>query len=171
MFVVSIDQIIERNGAVAGVVHIGRETRRAVSWPHCPGHKTGFVGVLARYFVGGFAGKPGRLIIQFIHQILHVIISHGNGGTTEGVGLDNVRTGLKVLDVNLPNNVGAGQRQQVVVPFYIMWKIGKTRSPIVGFGEIMALDHGAHCTVENQNTFVKEVGNCFQQMQSVIASE
>ena len=85
----------------------------------------------------------------------HVVIVLRDRGGTKGIGLDQVGTRSKILLVNLLNNVRLRQCQQLIVAFDEdvfagHREISETLTAIVFFAELVALDHGAHCTIKNQ---------------------
>ena len=55
-----------------------------------------------------FHGPCFNLLMLPVDLIFHCIIRLSDGGCGEGVGLANVRAGLKVLTVNLINGLGSG---------------------------------------------------------------
>ena len=75
-----------------------------------------------------------------------------DGGGGEGVRLDDVRPGLQILAVNLPDDLGLGQLQQFVVPLEILARpAGETFPPKRGFIQFVSLDDRAHRAVQHQN--------------------
>ena len=145
-------QLIKTNVTKPRVVHIWRDRSGAISRPEHTSHKPGPVWVFCLHGVGGFAGQPGGFTVDVGHLGLHAVVSHGNRGAIKGVGLKNIRTGLQVGGVNRFDNVRLGQAQQVIVALQVTRPIGKFLAPIVGLLQLIALNHGAHGTVEQQNT-------------------
>jgi hypothetical protein len=83
----------------------------------------------------------------------------------EGVRFDDVGAGGEVLGVHAANDVGPGQRQEVVVALEVVRMRGETRicvqsarSAVVGFAEAVALDHRPHRTVEDEESALQEGG-------------
>ena len=56
------------------------------------------------------------------------------------------------------DDVGAGQREKVPVAFERQAVGFETVAPVVGFGEVVRLLHGARGTVEDQNALVQGSG-------------
>ncbi len=69
----------------------------------------------------------------------------------EGVRLDDVGPGREVLPVNVFDDVGAREAQQVVAAFEVLRMVGKLAAAEIGLLERMGLDHGPHGPVENQD--------------------
>jgi hypothetical protein len=55
------------------------------------------------------------------------------------------------------NDVGTGERQQVVVPAEVVGMGGKAIAAEVRLGELMLLDHRAHRAVQNDDTLRQEM--------------
>src|ERR1044072_9494218 len=63
--------------------------------------------------------------------------------------------------MNAFNDVGLSKHQKVVVAFEVAGPIFKTFSPVIGFFKLMALDHGSHSAVNDQDSFLKALLYCF----------
>jgi len=53
--------------------------------------------------------------------------------------------------VNLANDRRLGQYQQIVVTLEIAGPVAEPFAPVIGFLQAIALDHGAHRAVQDQN--------------------
>ena len=51
--------------------------------------------------------------------------------------------------MDVANHVRAGQAQQLVVAFNVFMEIFKSLATVLGFGQFIALDHGAHGAIED----------------------
>jgi hypothetical protein len=70
--------------------------------------------------------------------------------------------------VDVLNDVGAGQTEQLIVAFDVAVKISETLAlaafaavtltAVLGLGKLKSLDHGAHGAVQNSNSLGKDVG-------------
>jgi hypothetical protein len=79
------------------------------------------------------------------------------GGSAEGVGLDDVGTGFEILGVDLLNHLRLGQLKKFEAAFEIFaFAIAKTRSAIILLLQFMALDHRAHSAVEQDDALAKQ---------------
>ena len=151
LFIICIHEFVKRDGAVAGVVHIRRKRGGAVGGAHGTGHETGFIRVLARKLHGHLLRNPCRFVVQFVHQMLHVVIGHGDGRARKRVGFQNVGSGFEVLRVDFADNLRLRERQQVVVALQIVRKILEPFAPVVFFRQVVTLDHGSHRAVEHED--------------------
>ena len=90
-------------------------------------------------------------------------LRHARGA--EGVGLDDVGAGGEVLLVDLADDLRARQRQQLVVAFHVLRDIRESCAAILRLAQFVALDHGAHGTVQDQDAVrqnaAKLVGTVF----------
>ena len=100
-------------------------------------------------------GQACAFDVQLIGQGLHAVVSLGHLGGVEGVGFQNIRAGIQVGLLDSADDVRAAEDQQVVVTLYIAWPVGKAGAAIVLFLQLVALDHGAHAAVEDQDAFLQ----------------
>ena len=80
-----------------------------------------------------------------------MVIRHGDRSRVEGVGLDDVCTGIEILLMDLTDDLRLGQRQQVVVAFDIVGKVLESLAAIGRLVQFVVLDHRTHRAVENQD--------------------
>ena len=125
--------------------------------PSTPATKRGFSGVLRFHGLRRFPRQFGPGKIQLIHQILHVVIRHRGSGGVERIGLDDIRAGFQIGLMDGTDDLRLGERQKIVIAFEIVRKIGEARAAIIRFVELVALDHGAHGAIQQQNAACEEV--------------
>ena len=87
--------------------------------------------------------------------MLHAIVGHADLGGIEGIGFDNVCTSRKIGSVNFFDNVRAGDGQKVIETFERNRVAGESSAVEVLIRQPIGLEHGAHGTVEDQNTLVE----------------
>ncbi len=150
-------QVVERGGAEGRIVDLGRQRQRLVGRPDGAGHEARAVRRSRRPLVGHPAGQPRALDIQLVGQILQAVVGLRDGGSREGVGLDEVGAGGEVLGVDVGDDVGPGQYQQVAVALEFDRVVGKARPPVVGGVELAPLDHGAHRAVQHEDAAGDEI--------------
>ncbi len=142
---------VEGDGAVAGVVNVGREREGFVGGTDgaCdPDFAAGVAGV----GVGGVAREPCGGAVEFGDPVLEVVVGLRDTCAVEGVGLDDVRTGFEVGAVDTGDDVWAGDDEQVVVAFKVGGMCSKLRVIAEVFlAELVLLDHGAHGPVEDDD--------------------
>jgi hypothetical protein len=105
-----------------------------------------------RGFCGRLLGQLGRLSIDLIHHGLHAVISLGYAGGGKRIGFDDVASGFQIGVMDAYDDVGAGQRQQVVIPLQIVHVILESLPTEGRFIEPVSLDHGAHGAIHDQDT-------------------
>ncbi len=148
-------QLVIGNVALAGVVHVRRDGGGAVGGPQDACHEARLVGLFRRPLIRHGAGQPGRLAVDLGREIFHLVVGHGDAGGVEGVGLEDVGAGGTVLIVDLANDRGATQHQQIVVALDVGMPVGKPLPPVVRLTELVALDHGAHGPVDDQDPLLE----------------
>src|ERR1044072_658229 len=81
---------VEGNGAIPGIVHIRRKRQGLIQRADSACHKTGLIRVLGSVFRSSFFRDTGSSHVQFVGQVLHIVIRHGDGGAAEGIGFNNI---------------------------------------------------------------------------------
>jgi hypothetical protein len=84
-------------------------------------------------------------------MLFHPVVGHGDPGGVEGAGLDEVGTGIDILRMDAGDHARLREREQVVVAGLFAVVIFETLTVVVMLLETVALDHGAHGTVEYQD--------------------
>ncbi|CAJ1779925.1 hypothetical protein LMCDFJHI_02900 [Aeromonas salmonicida] len=148
-------QLVIGDVALAGIVHVRRDGAGAVGGTQHTGDKARSGGVPSRPFVCHGTGQPGRLAVDLGRKIFHLVIGHGDASGVEGVGFEDVGPGGTILIVDLANDPGPGQHQQVVVALDVGMPVGKPLTAIIRLAQLVALDHGAHGPVDDQDPFLE----------------
>ena len=155
-------QLIESNAAETRVIYIRGDRCRLGRRPQHARDKARFFRRFRLHRLRCFPREFGAGKIEFVYQILHVVIRHRGGGGIEGVGLDDIRTRFQIGIVDGTDNLRLGERQKIVIAFDVMGKIGKASATIIRFVEPVALDHGSHGAVQQHNAacedFFKQFG-------------
>jgi hypothetical protein len=81
-----------------------------------------------------------------------------HSGRAKGVGFDQICASGQIAFVNVTNHIGASQAQQFIVAFDVFVKIFEALAPILRFAQFEALNHGAHCTVQNGDAVLQNFG-------------
>ena len=81
-----------------------------------------------------------------------------NSGRAKCIGFDDVRTGSKVLAVDLADDVWACQAEQLVIAFDINVVLRETCTTVVGFTQFILLNHRAHCTIKDDDALLQNLG-------------
>ena len=154
LFAIGDAQIVEGDGAIAGIVHVRRNGCRAVGGPERTGHEP----ALAVFLLGanGSAAHEARAIaVQLIDHILHAVIGLCDAGGGKGVGFDDVGTSLGVGVVNILNGLGLGQDEKVVVALLMARATAETVAAEMVLTKAKALNLRAHRAVKNKNTLAR----------------
>ena len=84
-------------------------------------------------------------------------IVQSDRGSAERVGLDDIGAGFEVLRVNFLDNPWLGEKEQLETAFEVFsLPISKPFPPIIGLGQLVALNHCAHRAVEHDDAFAQE---------------
>ena len=105
----------------------------------------------ARPRVGLLARQPRRGHVHLADDGLEAVVGLGDGGAVERVRLDDVGAGREVLAVDLADDVGPRQHQEVVVPLEVARVVREARPAEVRLLQAAALHHGAHRAVEHED--------------------
>ena len=154
-------QLVEADVARRRVVHVGRDGRGLVGRAEHAGDEARlvrcgeFIASLARQFCPGF--------VEFVVERFHAVRFQRGRVRAEGVGLDDVRARRQIFAMDGLDDFRLGDHQQVVVAFEVAMPIGKTCAAIVGLGQLVALHHGAHRAIEDEDALLEkllEKGRC-----------
>ncbi|MCY1351327.1 hypothetical protein D9M69_375900 [compost metagenome] len=156
-FAVVLHQLVEGDVAVAGIVHVRGNGAGTAGRAEHAGNEARLGRILGGLDIGHFTGQTRAFDVQFVHQLFHAVVGLGHAGGVEGVGLEDVRTGVQVGLLDGLDHVRAGQQQQVVVAFYVAWPVGEAGTAVVLFLQLVALDHGAHAAVEDQDALFERL--------------
>ena len=154
--VISSGDLIETVGAEAGVVDVGGEGQGDPGRADGTGHKARLVGRLRGKVSGGAPGDLGGGDVDFLHLVLKAVILQRDRGCVEGVGLDQIGTGFQVVAMDFFDDLGAGEAEEIVASFERERMVPEQAAPIVRFIQAVALDHGAHGAVEDQDSILED---------------
>ncbi|MGY3683781.1 hypothetical protein ACVWXU_007404 [Streptomyces sp. TE33382] len=93
--------------------------------------------------VGDLAGDTGAGFGEFVHPLGDVVLAEGREIRAEGVRLDAVHSDREVLLVHRPDDVGAGDVQNLVAAFEVLEVLK---------GGVLRLEHGAHGAVGHHHS-------------------
>ncbi|MPL88384.1 hypothetical protein SDC9_34404 [bioreactor metagenome] len=155
LFAIGAAQVVEGDGAIARVVHVGADRGGAVGGPDGAGDEAR-PAVLGLGAVHRPAGQAGALAVQLEHLVFHAVIGLCDGGRGKRVGLDDIGAGAGIAQVDLLDRLGLGQDQQVVVALLRLVRMDVAGAPaaaagIILFAQAKALDLRAHGAVEDQD--------------------
>ncbi len=144
-------EIVEPDIPGTGVGDVRRDGRGPVRRADRPTDVARTAGLARLERIGGFPGESGRGHVDLADDGLEAVVGLGDRGRGEGVRLDDVRAGLEIGVVDRSDDVGPGQREEVVVPAQVARMTGETFAAEVGLGQPVALDHRAHRAVHDED--------------------
>ena len=142
-------QLVIGDVAQARIVHIGRDGTCAIGRANGTGHIARPRRVFGFHRIASLTRQFCALDIQLIGQAFHIVIGLRDGGGGKRIGFDNIAARLQKYGVNISNNIGLGQRQQIIIAGHIGLVIGKPRAAIGRLIKLMTLNHRAHRAVEH----------------------
>ena len=154
-------QFVKGNISEPRIVDIGRNRGRLAGRADDAGDETRLLRRARVHFVAGGASQPRTRQIQLSMQSFHAVIGLGTAVGIEGIGFDDIGPGLQVSQVNIPDQIGSGQVEKVIVSAEIYLQIAKTLAAKVRLAEAPGLDHRAHGAVEQHDAPLK---NLFQTL-------
>ena len=151
LLAIGLAQIVEGDGAVAGVGNVGRNRCGAVGRAQRAGDEARLA-VLGGNALGRGACELRAIEVEFVGEVRHVVVGLRDRGRGERVGRDDVGAGAQVVGVDVLDRLRLGEDQQVVIAADIAMEIRKALAAKRGLVILQALDHGAHGAVEHQDT-------------------
>ena len=148
LLVVRLDQLVERAVPRRRVVHVRRDGRRPVRRADGADDEARLRRVHLRHLVAGLARQARRVVVQLVHQVLHLVVRLGDRRRRERVRADQLRPALdQVLLVDVLDDLRLRDRQQVVVALdqhvVVLEPLRAERVLL----ELVLLDHRAHGAV------------------------
>ena len=150
LLAIGFAQLVEGDGAEAGIGHVRRDRGGAVGRAQSAGDEA----PLAVFLLGRgrrVARQRRARRVEFVGDALHAVIGLRDGGGGEGVGRDDVGAGAEIGEMNVAHGVRTAQIEQIVVAAHLAVPGVETRAAIAFLVELERLDHGAHGAVEHQN--------------------
>ncbi len=156
LLVVRLHEVVEGDEAGPGIVDVARKR----SGPGGGSERARHPGEPPRRFghhpVRGAPRELRARDVQLVGEVGQVVVGLRDGGRGEGVGLDDVRAGQKVLPVDLLDDVGAGQREQVAVALDVQRVGRETLAAEVLLAQLLELEHRAHGPVDDDDPLRQE---------------
>ena len=155
LLVIGIDELVEAHAAERRVVDVGRERGGAVGRPHRAGDEAR--ALLRRDGVGGAAGDLRGFEVDVVDGALEAVVAHRDRLGVEGVGLDDVGARLEVLAVDLFDDARPREAEEVVGALEVARVRREALAAVRRLVQLVALDHGAHLPVEDEDASAEEV--------------
>ena len=132
---IGLAQFIERDRAIAGIGHVGRDGRGAIGGAKRASHKAA-PAVFSLRHVASLPRKPCAVAIERVDIRFAAVIGLRNRGGGERVGFANIGAGQKIRQMNVANGLGLRQDQNVVVALLVVAVILENLSAKIGFVEL-----------------------------------
>ena len=152
---VSCRKFIERDIAHGRIVDVRRHGGGASGRTHGPRHETRFARIEPRTGIRRFPRDSRSGFVQLVNKILKPVFLLRNGVRVESIGLDDIRAGFKIRIMDLQHRFGAGHAEHVVVALEFFPERCEMMSAKVFLRKPLRLKHGAHCAVQNQDSFTE----------------
>ena len=98
--------------------------------------------------------------VQFVGEAAHFVIREGYGLGVECIGLDDVGARFEVFFMNIDDDPGLSEAEQVIIAPEINVPVFESFAPVIFFSQFMLLDHGTHSPVDHHNALLQQLGNC-----------
>ena len=82
---------------------------------------------------------------------MQLVVGLGAAGGVEGIGFDDIRTSVQIGTVNLADDIGLSQGQQIVVARQFMGMVIEAVAAKISIRQLFGLDHSSHGAVQQQN--------------------
>jgi hypothetical protein len=152
LLAIGVAHLIKGDGAIAGIVDVGRDRQGAVGRPDGAGDEA--AAAVFRLSQGRrLAGEARAFAVELVDDRLEPVIGLRDRGARKGVGLDDIGAGLKVAQVDVADGVGLREDEKVVVAAQIVAVIAEALAAKILFGQLQRLDLGSHGAVEHENAF------------------
>ena len=172
-------ELVEAHGAEPGVVDVGGKRGGHRHRPDGPGDEllcSGGDGYARGLLAGEAGGDQVHLACNatqegIVHDLVEecLVLAAGgmllkqevvlpDRGRAEGVGFNDVGPGLEILAVNLRDHLRPREQQDLVVALEVLARpVGETFAAKRGFVQPVALHHGAHRPVENDDALLNQL--------------
>ena len=147
---VGLAQDFERDIPESGIVDIRRHRSRPVGRAHHPGDKAGppVPGLSLHRSVSGYRCST---VVELVDQAGHIVVGLRNRVRIERVRLSDIRSGTKVLRMDIAQQLRPGKGDNVVVSSYFPAVLLKTLPAELGFSQFFLLNHRPHCAIEDED--------------------
>ena len=144
---IALAHVVEGDGPERRVVHLGRERERLVERAERAGDEARPVLAL----VAGLPGEPGTLEVQLVDDVLEAVVRLPDARSGEGVRRRQVGAGLQIGPVNVEDDVGPRQVEQVGIPRDLVRVVTEALAAVVRVREPAPLQHRPPGPVEHQD--------------------
>ncbi len=156
---VSVAQLIEGDGAKAGIGHVRRDRGGAVGRTDGAGDDA-FAAVFILCDAGRLAHKPCAIDVQLIGDLRHAVVGLRDPRRREGVGRNDIGAGTEIGEMDGADGIRLRQIEEIVIAAHFAVPGIEARAAKRVLVEAQRLDHRAHGAVEHENAFGGETAQC-----------
>ena len=149
-------EVVEGHGPEGRITDVGGDGCRTGRGPHGAGDEARPLRIVGHGGRGGTLRDPRRSHVDVVYPVLHAVVGLRDRGGVEGVGLDDIGAGVQVLAVDLLDQFGLCDRQQVEIAPQSYGVVFERIAAVIGFFEGMALQDRAHGAVDDEDSFGKQ---------------
>ncbi len=157
-------ELRERDVPETRIVDVGRKRRSAVRRPEDADHEAWPLGRAHCHRVGFAARELRRGHVELVHRVFCPIVALRDHLGVERIGLEQVGTGLEVAAVDLGDDVGPRDGQEIIVATQILGMRAEPLPAEILLLQRVRLDHRAHGAVEDEDALrerVAKLGKAF----------
>ena len=151
--------VVEGNGPERRVVDPRRQGQGDVQRPDRARHQP--AGRLAADLVDGLAGEPRASEVHVPDRSLQAVVCLADARRRECVGGGDIGAGGEVLPVDIQDDVGPGEVQNVRIAGHVVRVLAEDLAAIVPGCQPSALQHRAPRAIEDQDPLVKQAPDGF----------
>ena len=152
LFVIGLEELVVGQFAGSRIADVAAHRTGLVRWSHGTAYPSRMF--LRSVFVGHRTGNTCSFESHLAGKILQMIVGLADALAAEGIGRNQVGTGLQIAAVNLTDNAGTRQVEHVVVARHHTLHVAKPLSAEVTLRQPELLNLSPHCPVEYQNALL-----------------
>ncbi len=148
---IGVADVIERHGAKGRIVDVGGNRERPVGRADGACHEARPVRRLRAPLVRSRPREACPLHVELVCERLERVVALRNRGRRKRVRLDDVGARRQVRVMDVPDDIGSRQGQQIVVALQVARVVAKPLTAEIRLGEAVALNHCPHRAVEEED--------------------
>jgi hypothetical protein len=162
LLLVRRDELVERDRAERGVLDVRRQRRRAVGRPQRSRDEARLRGVRRRRSARRSHRELRCGLVHLVRHTLEAVVGERDRLRVERVGLDDIGAGVQVLAVDLVDDRGTREREQVVAALELARMVREPGPPEFLLAEPVGLNHRPHRPVEDEDPLAEQAVQGFQ---------
>ena len=152
LFVIGGKELVVGQFAGCGIADVTTHRTSLVRGSHGAADPSGML--LRSVLIGHRPGYPCTFESHLAGKVFQMIVGLADALAAEGIGCNQVCTGLQITAVNLTDDAWARQVEHVVVARHHTFHLTKPLSAEVTLLQLEPLNLSSHCSVEYQNALL-----------------